>query len=322
MTIPTLALRRPPARPDLGSTVVGPEAVAPPHDPEADARDRARGVLFMLGSALGFSVMSLCVKALSASLPTMEIVFARSVFMAVVTFGALKAAGTPVWGVDRRALVARGVAGATALSLIYWSVGRLPLGDAVTIQNTTPVWTALLAAVFLGERLRPLVLAGAAVCLTGVALVAQPVFLFGASLDPLDGTAVAVMLCGAFLSAVAYTYVRKLRTTDAPMTIIFYLSWIGVVGALPFALLGGWAWPSPAGWALLLGVGLATHTGQVCLTKGMHLLEAGTASAVGYVQVVLAFLWGAVFFGDAVDALSLAGAALVVASVLFIARRG
>ena len=183
------------------------------------------------------------------------------------------------------------------------------------------MWTALLAALFLGERLRPLVLAGAAVCLTGVALVAQPTALFGASPDPLDGVGVAAILGGALLSAVAYTFVRKLRATDTPMTIIFYLSWVGMVGALPFAL-GGWTWPSPVGWALLLGVGVATHLGQVGLTHGMRLLEAGTASAVSYVQVVLAFVWGALFFGDTVDALSLVGAGLVVASVLFIARRG
>jgi drug/metabolite transporter (DMT)-like permease len=92
------------------------------------------------------------------------------------------------------------------------------------------------------------------------------------------------------------------------------------VGALPFAL-AGWVWPTGWQWALLLGIGLATHAGQVGLTKGMQKLEAGTASAIGYVQVVLAFVWGAVFLGDAVDGLNVAGAALVVSSVLLVVRR-
>ena len=288
--------------------------------PPASRLDARRGALFMLGSALGFSLMSLFVKLVSAELPTMEIVFARSVFMGALTAGTLRATGTSLWGHDRRTLLARGAVGATALSLFYFGIGRLPLGDAVTIQYTAPVWTALTAALLLGERLRPLVLGGAALSLVGVVLVAQPTALFGAALDPLDGLGVSAVALAAVLSGLAYTFVRKLRATDAPMTIIFYLSWVGAVGALPFAL-GGWAWPTPTGWLLLLGVGGATHLGQVCLTKGIHLLEAGTASAIGYVQVVLAFVWGVLFLGDPVDGLSLIGAALVVSSVLLLVRR-
>ena len=102
-------------------------------------------MLFMLGSALGFSLMSLFVKLASAELPAMEIVFARSVFMAAVTGGTLRLAGKSLWGTDRPTLVARGVFGATALSLFYVGIGRLPLGDAVTIQYTAPVWTSLMA---------------------------------------------------------------------------------------------------------------------------------------------------------------------------------
>ncbi len=286
-------------------------------DTSTDAR---RGVLFMLGSALGFSLMSLFVKLASADLPSMEIVFARSVFMTAVTAATLRAAGRSLWGYDRPTLLMRGVVGATALSLFYVGIGRLPLGDAVTIQYTAPVWTALTAALLLGERLRPLVLVGAVLSLGGVALVAQPALLFGSALDPLDGWGVAAVATAAVLSGLAYTFVRKLRATDTAMTIIFYLSWIGAVGSLPFAL-GGWAWPTPLGWGLLLAIGLATHMGQLCLTKGMHLLEAGTASSIGYVQVVLAFVWGVLLLGDPLDGLSLAGAALVVSSVLLIVRR-
>jgi len=288
---------------------------------EAEARrERTHGVLYMLAAALGFSVMSLLVKVASASFPTMELVFARSGFIALLVYGALRRDGVSVLGVDRQTLLARGVVGAVALSLFYFGIGRLPLGDAVTIQYTTPVWTALMAALLLGERLRPLVFVGALLSLAGVALVAKPSVLFGAGMA-LDGWGVAAVATAAVLSGLAYTFVRKLRQTDRPLVIIFYLSWIGAVGSLPFALGGGWAMPTGWEWLLLLGIGLATHVGQVGLTKGMARLEAGTASAIGYLQVVLAFLWGAVFLGDAIDGVSLAGAALVVSSVLLVVRR-
>ena len=287
---------------------------------EAARRDRMAGVLYMLGAALGFSLMGLLVKVASATFPSMEIVFVRSAFMTGLTFAALRRDGVSPLGVDRRTLALRGAVGAVALSLFYIGIGRLPLGDAVTVQYTAPVWTALTAAVLIGERLRPAVLVGAVLSLVGVVLVAKPSALFGAE-AALDGWGVAAVATASVLSGLAYTFVRKLRATDRPMTIIFYLSWIGLLGAAPFALGGGWVWPSGWDWLLLLGIGLATHAGQVGLTKGMHRLEAGTAASVGYLQVVLAFVWGAVFLGDAIDGLSVAGAALVVSSVLLVVRR-
>jgi drug/metabolite transporter (DMT)-like permease len=296
-----------------------PPADAPPT--EADLRrERTWGVANMLGAALGFSLMGLGVKLASDTFPAMQLVFARSLVMTVVTVAALRHAGAPLLGVDRRTLALRGGVGAVALSFFYVGLGRLPLGDAVTIQYTTPVWTGLAAALLLGERLRPIVLLGTVLSLAGVVLVAKPSALFGTE-AALDGWGVAAVAGAAVLSGFAYTFVRKLRQTDRPMTIIFYLSWIGLLGAAPFALSGAWVWPAGWDWLLLLGIGLATHAGQVGLTKGMARLEAGTAASIGYLQVVLAFGWGALVLHELVDGLSLLGATLVVSSVLLVVRR-
>lgn len=280
--------------------------------------DRARGTAYMLTSALGFSVMSLCVKLASETLPTMQLVFARSVFMGAVTFALARRLGLPVWGHNRRVLWARGLSGATALSLLYFGLGELPMGDAVTIHYTAPVWTALAAALLLGERLRAGVVAGAAVSLLGVALVAQPSFLFGtaSTLDPLGVWAVVL---GAAGSGLAYTFVRQLRSSDHAYTIIFYLSVAGAGGALPFAL-GGWPAPGAAGWALLGGIGLSTLLAQIALTRGLHLIEAGRATAIGYIQIVFAFGWGVIVFDESPGVSALLGAAVIVGSTVVVAR--
>lgn len=277
------------------------------------------GVWYMVVAALAFSAMNALVKAVSAELPTMEIVFARTVLMGLLTLGMLKRAGVSPIGSNHALLFARGAIGATALSLLYFALGRIPLGDATTIHYTAPVWTALTAAFFLRERIGPWVVAGTVVSLAGVMMIAQPQFLFGgAGLDPL---AVGAAVAASLLAGSVYTIVRKLRETDHPLVIVFSLAWVGAIGSAPFALFGGWTWPSGTAWVLLLSIGLATQVGQVYLTKSLHLLPAGRATAIGYVQIVFAFGLGIVFFGTVPNAWSLIGAGLVLASVLLLSRR-
>ena len=273
----------------------------------------------MAASALFFSVMALCVKLASATVPTMEIVFARSVLMAVMSLVLLRRERVAPWGRRKGLLLARAVSGMTGLSLLYFALGRIPLGDATAIFYMAPVWTALSAALILRERTAGLVIVGMGISLTGVVLTAQPSFLFGDSLDALDTLAVLGVLAASVGSGLAYTLVRKLRETDHPLVIIFYLSWVGVVGSLPFA--GNWVWPSGWTWLWLLGAGLATQIAQIAMTRGLHLESAGRATTVGYLQVAFAFVWGVLVFGTVPDALSLGGAVLICASVLLVAKR-
>jgi drug/metabolite transporter (DMT)-like permease len=261
---------------------------------------------------------SLFVKLAGERLPTMEIVFARSLFMAAVTLALVRREGHAPLGRNRPLLLARGLVGVAALSLLYFALPRIPLGDATAIFFMAPIWTALAAVPVLGERTARLVAAGMGASLVGVVLIGKPSLLFGGA-GGLDGLAVAAVLAASMLSGSAYTFVRKLRETDAPSVIILYLSGLGVAAALPFA--GSWVWPAGADWLWLFGAGAATQLGQMALTRGLHLEEAGRAMSVGYLQVVFAFVWGALVFGHLPDVRGLLGAALIVGSVLLVMRK-
>lgn len=277
------------------------------------------GALYMVGSALAFSVMTLLVKAAGQRLPSQEIVLARGIVSLALSYVLVRRAGVDVFGTNRRVLLARGTLGFLALSCVYYAATHLPLADATVLQYLNPAFTALLAAAFLGERFGPRLGIATAGSLAGMLLVAKPPFLLGhaVGLRP-DVAAVLAGVSGALFSAGAYVLVRVLSRTEHPLVIVFYLPLVTVPGTLPLVV-GDFVWPTGFDWPLLLGVGLATQAGQVWLTRGLVAEHAGRAMALSYLQIVFAALWGACFFREIPDAWTLAGAVLVVGSSLVVA---
>jgi drug/metabolite transporter (DMT)-like permease len=276
------------------------------------------GLRYMALAAFWFSLMSLLVKLAGQRLPAQQVVLARSVVMLVITWVALRRSGLPVLGERRGLLVLRGLLGFGALTCFYYALIHLPLADATVIQYTNPVFAALLAIPFLRERVGWRELLSVAVSLTGVLLIARPAFLFGSEELRLPAFALGVALMGAVFSGSAYVTVRKLGQTEHPLTIIFYFSAISVLASLPASALSA-VMPTPMEWLLLLAVGVTTQYGQIYLTRGLALEQAGRATAVGYLQIVFAATWGAVFLLELPDRWVLGGAALVVGGTLLLA---
>src|SRR5262252_8518858 len=106
----------------------------------------------MAASAFAFSIMALLVKLASETLPTGEIVLARAVVTLVLSYALLRSANVSPWGHRHGKLVLRGLLGFCALGCYYLSIARLPLADATTLQNTTPLVTTFLAWWLLRER--------------------------------------------------------------------------------------------------------------------------------------------------------------------------
>lgn len=276
------------------------------------------GIRYMLAAAFCFSVMSLLVKVVGQRLPTMEVVFSRSLVTLALTWTFLRHAGVSPLGSERGLLVLRALFGFAAVFCFFYGVSHLPLAEATVIQYTNPVFTALIAALVLGERLRPVESAGVALSLGGVVLVARPGFLFG-GVPALDPLAVGVAVAGAVLSASAYVTVRRLGRSEHPLVIVFYFALISTVGSAFF--LPGSPWPTGWEWAALAGVGIAAQGGQVFMTLGLREERAGRAMSVGYVQIVFAALWGLLFFDEFPDPWGLVGTALVLVGTFVVGKR-
>jgi drug/metabolite transporter (DMT)-like permease len=278
----------------------------------------------MVGSALAFSLMTVCVKQVGTRLPSQEIVLARALVSLVLSFVLLRRAGVAPLGTHRGWLLLRGLCGFAGLSCVFYSVTHLPLAEATIIQYLHPTFTALIAAATLGERTSFRIVVASAVSLLGVGLVARPAWL----VDALGGTAeaaialpplaLAAAVGGAFFSAAAYVVVRRLAGREDPLVIVLYFPLVTVPATLP-TVIGDFTWPRGVEWALLLAIGVLTQAGQVWLTRGLALLPAARGTALSYVQVVFAIVWGAVFFGELPGVLALLGALLVVGGTLAVA---
>ena len=277
------------------------------------------GLAYAAMAAFLFSLMSLLVKLASQRLPTTEIVLARSIVGTIMGYWMLRAARVPIWGNRKGLLLFRGLAGFGALMSFFYVLGRLPLAEATVLFYTAPVFTAVTAAIFLGERMGPLEILGFAFCLVGVVLVAQPEFFFGGASQGHSLFAIAVGLLGAMSGGAAFAAVRELRKTEHHLVVVFYFPVISLLLCVPL-MAGNVVVPTATGWLLLIGIGVVMQIAQIFLTKALNLEKTTRAMSVSYLQILFAAQWGILFLGELPNVLSIAGAVLVIAGTVVVTR--
>jgi drug/metabolite transporter (DMT)-like permease len=275
--------------------------------------------LQMVASALAFSLMGLCVKQVGGRIPAAEVVLVRAIVSVALSWWLLQRAGVDPWGERRGLLIVRGAIGTAALLCVYAALAQLPMASATVLQYLYPTITALLAWLMLGERIGKRVLLATTLGWAGVVLVAQPAGLLqgATALPPL---AVLIALAGALFTSLAYVSVRSLGNSEHPLVIVFYFPLVALPLTLPLVALDP-VLPTASELLWLIGVGVFTQVGQVYLTRGLTALPAAQATAISYVQVVFAGLWGWLVFGERIDGWTVAGAGLVLAAMLVSLRR-
>ena len=272
-------------------------------------------VWYMLLSALGFALMAACVKEVSGlGIPVLEIVAARAIISAIISYADIKRKKISVWGHNKPLLIARGTVGAFALMFVYYAVTTLPLAEATVLQYLHPVFTAVLALLFLKETIQRSTIVCIVISLFGLFVMIQPNLQLDSGVQ-YPWLSIAAGVLGAFGSAVAYVIVKKLTKTDDSSVIIFYFPLI----SLPIAitLLGSdFVMPSIAATGLLILVGIFTQVGQVGLTKALHCADANKATAYAYVQVLFSVFIGWAYFSEVPVATTVMGGGLIMIGAL------
>lgn len=273
------------------------------------------GLRHMLVGAFWFSVMSVLVKLAGRRLPSMEIVFFRGLLTLGLSYAMVKRARIePVLGVNRRLLLQRGILGAAALACFLFSLTHLPLAESTLIQYMNPVFAILVAHWWFGERVGRGEWIALVASLTGVWLITRPAFLFGGAASGIDPWHALIAIGGAAFSGSAYATIRQMPK-ERPEVVVLYLPLMSVPMSLPF-IATNWHMPTRAEWLLLIGIGLATQLAQTSMTRGLQIEKTARATMVGYVQIIFAGAWGALFFGESITLWTVAGATIVLVGML------
>jgi len=266
----------------------------------------------MVASTVAFALVNALVKWEVALYPVGEVAFFRSLFSLIPCYLiVLPRAGVRAFWTERPFdHLKRAVSQLCSMTAIFVAFKLMPLGGAVAISFSSPLFTTLLSFLILKERVGIHRWTALAVGFFGVLLVTRPdtgAFQWGA----LFALANAVMI-----STVAVA-IRKMSVTESTETLILYqLTLLALLTALLLPL--GFAWPTPIDFVFLASAGIVNGVAQYWWTKSLHLAPASAVVPFNYLSLVWASAAGFWVWGDVPTPGLILGSAIVVASGLYI----
>jgi drug/metabolite transporter (DMT)-like permease len=263
-----------------------------------------RAALWMSGAIVSFMAMAISGRELSSELNTFQILFFRSLVGLAVIVPLLQRAGwkqahTRHFGTH----LLRNVAHFFGQYGWFYGLALIPLAEVFALEFTTPIWTAMLATLILGERMNRSRALGIAFGFIGVLVILRP------GVTIVSPAALAV-LAAALAYAFSHVMTKRLSASDTPLAILFYMTAmqlpLGLVLALP-----GWVWPSAASWPWVAVVAIAALSAHYCMARAFRLADATLVVPLDFLRLPFVASIGFVFYGEALNAWVLLGAAIV-----------
>ncbi|KUJ78147.1 hypothetical protein AVO45_09335 [Ruegeria marisrubri] len=279
-------------------------------------------VVLKLSALFLFTSMSALVKALSEDFPPGEMVFFRSLFAIPVIVLWLISRGELAQGFVVRKPMGhfwRGVLGTTAMGLTFTGLSLLPLPEVTAIGYATPIFTLILAALMLGERIRLIRIGAVAVGLLGVLIMLWP-RLGGGQMETAATIGALCVLGATIARAFVQIHIRQLVQVDHPAAIVFYFSLTATLLS-GLTVFFGWTVPTWQQAALLITTGLVGGVAQILVTSSYRFGQASMLAPYDYTTMLFAIVIGYVWFDELPTLVMLAGAALVIAGNVLVIWR-
>jgi len=285
------------------------------------------GVVFMFFAGLLSALNGALAKMLGDDMSALEIVFFRNIFGVFFILVTLYHTRPTLAGGNIKLLIWRGLFGFSAMLFFFYTITKIPLGEAITLNKTSPLFVSILAFFLLHEKLSPLGIFSLLIGFLGVVLITKP---FGVDV----GLPHLLGLLGGLLAAAAYTTIRKIKHIYDSRVIV--LSFMGTGVLIPFFLfiiseyyapkhldfmLSKFILPTnPKIWLLLFFMGITATLSQWLLTKAYSATAAGIIGIVSYIIIPFSILFGTLL-GDALpDIYTIIGIGLIVLAGLLVKK--
>ena len=273
-----------------------------------------RAALWMGGALLSFMLMAIAVRELTPSLGVFQILFLRTLVALVILLALLPLFGLGALRTHRFGLhILRNFLHFAGQYSWVYAIGLLPLATAFAIEFTMPVWTALLAALILGERLNRGRVVMVVLGFTGILIILKP------GLENVPPAAL-VMLAGAFAYAATMIATKRIAGRDTAFALLFDMALVqlplGMVLALP-----GWTSPAASDWPWIVAVGVTGLTAHLSLARALRIADATLVVPIDFLRLPLIAAVGVAFYGEPLEASIFVGAAVIFAGTYYSIRR-
>ena len=272
----------------------------------APAPSIPKAAFWMALSITSFLAMSVAGRATTAELNVFQVLELRSVIGFFILLPLVMMSGGFAAMRTRRPLahIARNVIHYTGQAAWLYALTLIPLAVLISIEFTTPIWTAILAVSFLGEKLSRPRLAAIVLGLIGVVVIVRPGV---GSIDPGH----LVVLGAAVCFGISLVLVKSLTRTDSVVRIIFWMLVIqSAVGLVP--ALYEWRNPSLALWPWIFVIAFTGMSSHFCLARALVYADATIISPMDFLRVPLSALVGWLLYSEQIDIFTAGGALLIL----------
>ncbi|WGR92075.1 DMT family transporter [Bradyrhizobium sp. ISRA443] len=190
----------------------------------------------------------------------------------------------------------------------FYALTLIPIGQVVAIEFTMPIWTAILAASFLGERMTVWKMIAIALGLIGVFVIVRPAT---GEINP--GQMIALAAAVGF--GVSVTVVKSLTRTEQTLAIIFWMLVVQSAASLLPALYV-WTWPPLHTWGWLAVIAFGGTFSHYCMARALLHADATVVIPMDFLRVPLTAILGWLLYAERLDAFTVLGAAMILAGNL------
>jgi len=280
----------------------------------ANLSDPTKAALLIVFAGVLFSSMNAMIRHVSSELHPLEIVFFRSLFGFVAMMPWLLRQGLGVLRTRRPGLIGfRTLLGFISMATWFSALAIVPLGNAVALGFTAPLFAAVAAVFVLHEVIRARRITALVVGFGGMLIILRP------GVQSI-GTGEVMVVVSALAMALSVITMKVLTRTEQVGSLVVYQTMLTTPIALVPALFV-WTWPSAEMWFWSIMIGLVGSTAHMAFTRAFSLADTMYLMPFDYLRLPQVAFLGWILFGEPTDIYTWIGAGVIAVSSVYVAHR-